>query len=333
MWRLSLAACALAISACRRQAPCLPGEKLSREECAQIASIVLPARLPVARGNAHGDDVSAATLGFQLFSDARLSAKQDVRCASCHEPERAFTDGQKTPRGFAGVHRNTPTVLNAARLSRLSWDGRADSVWSQALVPLENPAEMNFTRLQLAHRLRRSYRVLYERVFGPLPALDDSARFPPSGKPGESAWEAMTAVDRAAINAVAANVGKAFEAYLRKASGGPSRVDRYLSGEKSALGTQEVHGLAVLATTGCLGCHAGPMLSDERFHNLGVSALPGAPADPGQSGATTALALSDFSARGAFWDGAPPAAPADEGKATAGAFRTPPLRNLTRSAP
>src|SRR5205823_6277204 len=117
-----------------------------------------------------------------------------------------------TSKGLESVPRNSLTILEGARARWMFWDGRADSVWSQALVPLENPDEMGFTRLALAHRIAQSYRANYEAIFGPLPALDDASRFPPDGRPGQPAWDGMAPADQISINRVFTNIGKAIEA-------------------------------------------------------------------------------------------------------------------------
>ncbi len=291
----------------------------------------LPEALPPARGNAYADDLRVAQLGFELFFDARFSRSQELRCASCHQPERVFDDGRPTAHAIADLSRNTPSLLNAVRLNWQLWDGRADTVWSQPLFALENPAEMNFTRLELAHRVRETYRSRYEAVFGALPALENLERFPLQGKPGEPAFEAMTPADQTAINRVAANVGKAFEAYLRKLASGPSRFDRYLDGDRAALTEPERAGVAVYLKAGCQSCHGGAQFSDDDFHNLGIAGAAGVD-DPGRSAGLRVLAANPFNARGEFFDGPPEPAPERSGR-DLGAFHTPSLRNVARSAP
>ena len=331
MWRHSQGLIALALlAACGGPAakPCLEGEALTAEECAAIAQIPL-GDLPAARGNRFGDSEPAAVLGFELFYDARLSRGLDTRCATCHMPEREFADGKPVQDLRGRLLRNSPTLLNVARSPAQFWDGRADSLWAQAMGPLENPLEMNFTRLELAHRMQQTFRAQYEAAFGAMPDVSDPARFPAQGKPGDPAWESMAPADRETVNQIAANVGKAFDAYQRKIAAGPSRVDRFLRGDASKLSAQEKHGLAVLARAKCLSCHSGPLLSDEGYHNLGVPAWPGDPIDQGRAAAVSEV---DFSAAGPFWDGPAPA-PVPAIEAPLGAFRTPSLRNLSHSAP
>ncbi len=306
---------------------------LTQQECATAHAMSLPDELPPARGNAKGDDVDAAALGFSVFFDARLSARETVRCATCHMPEKRFADGLPTSMGLGRVTRNSPTLLNAARMRSPFWDGRADSVWSQPLFAFESPLEMNFTRLELAHAIARKYARGYERVFGPLPPLGDAERFPARGKPGDSTWENMAEVDRDAVNRVAANVGKALESYVRKLAAGPSPFDRFLEGEATALTAEQRAGLVVFMKGGCTSCHSGPLFSDEKFHALGVGASPGNPVDVGREAAYATLAESPFTARGPYWDGPKEDVPLTPSPGDHGAFRTPSLRNVVRSGP
>jgi cytochrome c peroxidase len=326
----ALAACGNA--AAPAGAPCDLDPALDDADCAAVHAMALPP-LPPARGNAKGDDPDAAGLGFSMFFDARLSKGEAVRCATCHEPEKKFGDGLPTSTGLARTTRNAPTMLNAARMEQVFWDGRADSVWSQPLFALENPLEMDFTRLELAHAVALRYAASYTKVFGPLPPLDDATRFPARGKPGDAAWDGMTAADRDAIDLVAANVGKSFEAYVRKLAAGPAAFDRFLGGDASALSDDQRAGLVAFAKNGCANCHSGPTLSDQRFHALGVPAWPGDPVDVGREGAYAVLAASPFTASGDYWDGPKESVALAASAQDQGAFRTPSLRNVIGSAP
>lgn len=317
----------------------VPG--LDAVTCAEVRALALPDALPAARGNAYADDEDAAALGLGVFFDARFSANEEVRCATCHEPEAYFADARPTSDGGLGaLHRNSPTTLNAAGQRWSFWDGRADSLWSQPLLAFEANEEMGTTRLEVAHLVRRHYGDLYERVFGPLPELDDAERFPASGKPGDDAWERMSEDDRFAIDRVFANVGKALEAYLRRSTTGRSRVDDFLYGDEDALSQREREGLRVFATSGCLSCHAGPRYSDERFHNLGVPDAEGSPADEGRAAGARLLAESTFHLGGPHADDPPADARTPEellaeaaDPSALGAFLTPSLRNLVYTAP
>ena len=135
--------------------------------------------------NAVADDPRAARLGQFLFFEQRLSGTGTIACATCHEPGRSWTDGREVAEGLGTLTRHTPSLWNVAYNRWFFWDGRADSLWSQALSPLEHPDEHGGSRLQYAHLVHGDpeLRAAYERVFGPLPELEDTERFPPEGRP------------------------------------------------------------------------------------------------------------------------------------------------------
>lgn len=322
--RFATASLCLGLAACV-ECPQAPG--LDRATCDALPGLALPATLPAARGNLVADDDRAALFGFALFFDARLSANAQVRCATCHLPERVFGDGKPTSTGLRTVARNSPSLFAAAWHRWQMWDGRADSLWSQPLLAFENPDEMDFTRLELAHRVAVTWGADYERLFGALPPLNEGARFPARGKPGDPAWEAMAEADRHEVNRVAANVGKALEAYQRKLALRPGRFDAFVRGDPAAFAAPEREGLRVFFAAGCASCHAGPLLSDDAFH-----ALVTPPPERARAAALEALAASPFSAAGPFHEGPPEAVPAPRPE-DEGAFRTPSLRNVARTGP
>lgn len=267
----------------------------------QIATIPAP---PASPTNRHADDPRAAALGERLFNDPGFSAG-GVSCASCHEASRDFTDARPVGMGVAFQRggRNTPTVRYGAYTRWLFWDGRSDSLWSQAVGPVENPIEMMSTRLHTAHRLYEQYRTEYEAIFGAMPALSDAMRFPAEGKPGDAAFDAMPEADRTAINRVFANFGKSIEAYERTLRFAPSAVDRYAMGDMSALTTEQQAGLHHFFSNGCIQCHHGPMLTDDSFHNIAMpSGLQDGSADRGWIDAIAQVRNNPFNAGGAFSD-------------------------------
>jgi cytochrome c peroxidase len=91
-------------------------------------------------------------LGQKLFFDGRLSADGSVACASCHNPDRAFTDGKPTSVGIRSQvgQRNAPTILNALYNKAQFWDGRAKTLEDQAALPIINPIEMGQPNLNAA---------------------------------------------------------------------------------------------------------------------------------------------------------------------------------------
>lgn len=315
-------------------APCTVGLPLDPARCEMVAALALPSALPSAGGNRWADDANAASLGFLAFFDPRFSGLPDVRCASCHLPEHGFAERKAVSEVVSGrpLGRNSLSILNAAWSGPYYfWDGRADSLWSQPLFAIESPDEMASSRLAVAHAIYEtpSYRSRYEVVFGPLPDLSDGARFPAQGKPGDPSFDGMAPADVAAINQIFANFGKALEAYIRKVATGPSDLDRFLAGESSALDAAAQRGLTLFAERGCITCHAGPALTDRVFHRMSTTS------DRGRAAAIEVLRGYEFNSASSYWDdtGVRPPLPESERAEDDGAFRTPTLRNLPRTAP
>jgi cytochrome c peroxidase len=254
--------------------------------CEQWPSHLLPLTLPAARGNAVADSDPAAALGMRVFYDNRFSQSgSGVACANCHDPEHAFSERKATSHTIREVARNASDLLNAAWYTRSHfWDGKVDSLWSAPLFTLEQPDEMGATRLGVVHTISAIYRTRYEALFGPLPDLSDTRRFPQSGKPGDPQFDAMSAQDRDQVNQAYANVGKALEAYMRKLAAGRSSFDDFLMGHTNAISAGARRGMAAFSRHGCDGCHAGPTFTDEEFHDLGFEPAAGRQRDSGREG-------------------------------------------------
>jgi cytochrome c peroxidase len=115
---------------------------------------------------------AGATLGRVLFYDTRLSANNTVACASCHRQGRAFSDGERFSRGFAGqrTDRNAPSLVNLRYYprGRFFWDERARSLEEQVLMPIQSPTELGQTLPKLIATLSADdrYPELYRRAFG-----------------------------------------------------------------------------------------------------------------------------------------------------------------------
>src|SRR5581483_669786 len=136
--------------------------------------------LPRDPTNRVADDPRASDLGRRLFFETRLSSNGRVACSTCHQPDRAFQDGTALATGVGTTARRTMPIAGMARSPFLFWDGRKDSLWAQALGPLENPVEHGGTRAQYAHVIADCYARDYEQIFGPLP---DLSRVPRSAGP------------------------------------------------------------------------------------------------------------------------------------------------------
>lgn len=167
----------LALESCEPEIERASGVPFDATTLALVQSLALDER----HAAPPADELTA--LGHALFFDPALSGAGDQSCASCHEPLRYFSDGHKVAQGRGPGLRNTPSLLGAAKFPFLGWGGSTDSLWSQALGPLEDPAEMDGNRLALAHRIASRYRKSYETLFGPLPDLDNQERFPTDARP------------------------------------------------------------------------------------------------------------------------------------------------------
>ncbi|MBN8610290.1 MAG: hypothetical protein J0L92_06885 [Deltaproteobacteria bacterium] len=311
--------------------------RFTRDRWEILEAMGAPYAPPPSSSNAHADDVAAAALGERLFEDASLSPSE-VACSSCHQEPRSFTDARVVGRGVEDVTRNTPTLIDAAGSRWQFWDGRADTLWAQALGPIENEREMASSRLFVAHRVASAYPADYEAIFGALPPLADGARFPAEGAPGDAAWEAMRVADRDAVTRVFTNVGKAIEAYERTLVHTRGRFDRYASGELDALSVAERDGLLAFFQGGCPQCHWGPRLANDAFFAIDMPGVgEGALGDQGRIAAFDTLAASETRAQGAYSDDRTTPDPLDGLDAfperMRGAFRTPTLRALGDSAP
>jgi cytochrome c peroxidase len=304
--------------------------------------------LPVDPSNRFADDPGAARLGEAIFFDTRFSANGSVSCASCHRPELAFTDGLPRGQGIAEVPRNTMPLAGAGYATWLFWDGRRDSLWAQALGPLENAGEHGGNRTMYAHVVAAQYRTLYESVFGPLP---DLGGLPASAGPVEdadasAAWQAMRAVDRAAVTRVYVNIGKALEAYERSLQPQASRFDTFVEAllaadpaATTALTPQEVDGLRLfIGSAQCTNCHNGPLLTNGSFHNTGVPPVVGRRPDPGRAQGIGQVQADEFNCLSRWSDAEPDACRAlrflrDDTNAFLGAFKPPSLRDVAATAP
>jgi cytochrome c peroxidase len=193
------------------------------------------------------------------------------------------------------------------------WDGRADSMWAQALGPVENPLEHNFTRNEVAHLVRANYRRSYEQLFGKLPDLSDADRFPLRASPigdeaARDAWGTMTPEDRRTIDRVFANFGKTVAAFERTLRVRPTRFDRYIAGvvgegPRATFTRSEETGLKLfIGKAQCVSCHSGPLLTNQSFANTGVPPRAGLPIDDGRLAGAKIAAKDPFNCRGAFSD-------------------------------
>jgi len=185
-------------------------------------------------------------LGRMLYFDKRLSRSQQIACNSCHDLDQYGVDGKPTSDGHKGQKgsRNSPTVYNAAGHFVQFWDGRAATVEEQAKGPVLNPAEMAMPgEKQVVATLKSmpEYRAAFKKAF-------------PQDK-----------------NPVTySNMAKAIGAFERKLVT-PSRWDRFLGGDQSALTDAEKTGFNIYVETGCQVCHLGSYVGGDLYQKLGAA--------------------------------------------------------------
>lgn len=274
---------------------------------------------PPSPSNKYADDPRAAALGRAIFNDSRFSANGKISCATCHRQDYGFTDDLPQGIGIGVASRRTMPIVGMAYQKWFFWDGRADSLWSQALGPLENPAEHGIDRYQVQQLVLLHYSQAYQQVFS-----DDAASQP--------------------INLVFANTGKALAAHVRTLLPDTTRFDFYAdalrsdSNEIGILTAAETRGLRLfVGKAKCVNCHNGPMFTNGEFHHSGTPT--NGTSDPGRGAAFQALETTEFGFFGK-WSDANPDVDGDhirfldrDTHKYAGTFRTPSLRGVADRPP
>jgi cytochrome c peroxidase len=220
------------------------------------------------------------SLGKQLYFDKRLSKDSTVSCASCHAPEKGFSNGERFATGVGGAKggRSAPSVINAAYYRQQFWDGRAASLEEQALGPIANPIEMALSIEDAIGRLNEiaGYKSQFQKVFG--------------------------------SDATPSALAKAIASYERTVISGNAPFDKFKAGDKSALSEAAERGRKLFfGKANCAACHAGSNFSDNSYHNIGIGMDAKKP-DVGR------VAVSKLGG-------------------DTGAFKTPTLREIARTAP
>lgn len=311
----------------------------SENQWGLLRAMTLPGAPPPDPTNEYADDPGAAALGKQLFFDTALSPNA-VACSTCHDPAKELGDGVAQSLGVAKVDRNSPNIALSSHARWQFWDGRAENLWTQALGPPEDSKEIGSTRLYIAHQIAQRYQAAYDAVFTkyPLPDLSDAARFPATGKPGDAAWQGMTAADQDAVTRIYVNMGKAIAAFERTFRVKPNALDRYIAGDRAALAPAAKEGLASFFKSGCHQCHWGPRLTNDAFHVLRFpTGKQDGTADRGRADGVAKLLGAELHLGTKWSDAQKPVRPFVElsppPPSMVGAFKTPTLRGLPKSGP
>jgi len=318
-WNPSLAASVPGVASLVRPMPPLELALLLAVSGPAHVEIKVPRGLPDPTPHLPTDDpptLGKWQLGRRLFFDAGyLTASKDVSCTTCHNPKLDFASRQG--RDGRGLRLNTPSLWNVAYQPRIFWDGRGETLESCLQQTFEDereptPAGKHAWGGAITRLIGSSvYRVEFEQVFGVWPNQD--------------------------------NVGRALATYLRTLLSGNSVVDRALAGAKAAgkadpeashfaaalaglvppmanpadaareihRGYDLFHDRVGTAPTACMKCHGGPLATDRGYHNLGFHVST----------------PTNYAGRMATLP------PGQRNLAALGAFRTPSLRNVTRTSP
>lgn len=245
-------------------------------------------------------------LGRMLFFDPRLAGDSSISCSKCHDPNKGWSNGVQMSDAYPGTKhwRHVPTVLNAAYLKQLFWDGRAGSLEQQCPGPIEAPIEMNQNFAHLVEKLSGIpyYKKSFQKVFKSDVTME--------------------------------NLAKAISAFERTVVSKPGPLDRYLKGDKNALNDSQKRGMAIFTgKANCIACHHGPLLTDHDFHATGVPEIEPLKTE------TDRIATRHFFAKVNEYPN-PRSVNADYGRefitksrSDRGKFKTPSLRELQWTAP
>jgi cytochrome c peroxidase len=323
--RIVFVAVAIVLTAPASSQPATERPSFSPQEISRILSFgPWPQAVPTDPSNRVSGNAAAIALGELLFFDTRLSATGKLSCATCHEPERSWTDGKLRGQAHGVLDRNTSTLWNIGFSRWFGWDGGSDSLWAQSLRPMLESREMAIDATHTAALLRSD--------------PDLACRYRAAFRA-----DAATGSDETLLLAAA----KALAAFQATLVSGRTPFDDY----RDALARRDAaaaarysasaeRGLALFIGKGnCAACHLGPTFSNGEFADIGVPffAEPGR-VDPGRHAGIRRLQASPYNLLGPHND--------DPVRATAigtrhvvlrhnnwGEFRVPGLRNVAETAP
>lgn len=235
-----------------------------------------------------------AILGEKLFYDKSLSKDGSRSCASCHNSEKAFTDGLKTNISLKGknLNRNTPTLTYASFQNAQFWDMRQLDLEKQSVDVIENVDEMHGSLAAIHSKISsdNEYIQLFRKAY------------PKSDK--TEAWQIQNAIS----------------SYVRSLNSFDSRFDSYMRGNKDAINTEEIQGMNLfMGKAKCATCHFTPLFNGTVPPNFAKTEheVVGTPED------ASGKRLSKDEGRYIF----------NQLSQLKGAFKTPTLRNVAVTAP
>lgn len=237
-----------------------------------LAALIFP------EDNPHQEE--KVELGKQLYFDKRLSKDDTISCASCHDPDKGWSNGEAFATGVRGQvgGRSSPSIVNSAYSALQFWDGRAAQLEGQALGPISNPIEMDMPLEDVIAKLNKieGYKKQFQAIYK--------------------------------TDVTAAGLAKALAAFERTILSGDAPFDRFKAGDTKAMSEQAQRGMKIFfGKANCSACHTGHSFSDFAFHNLGIGMDKEQP-DLGRFVVTKI-------------------------EGDKGAFKTPTLREIARTAP
>ncbi|MCA9079252.1 MAG: c-type cytochrome [Planctomycetaceae bacterium] len=280
----------------------------------------LPFGLSLAAGNIKGVEANPLTrakieLGRQLYMDKRLSADSTVSCATCHDPAHGYAAPTQFGVGINGQEggRNSPVAYNRILSDKQFWDGRAESLETQAIGPIANPIEMGNTHDACVKTIGEipGYKAQFDAVFGEGPVTI------------ENVGKAIASFERVIVTGPAPyDYYAALEPFLTQFTpedladlkeDDPDVYARYeklkADADANPMSESAIRGKQLFFSdkSNCTACHAGANFTDELYHNLGVGMAVEEP-DLGRFAETKE----------------------DKDR---GAFKTPTIRNVALTAP
>ena len=221
----------------------LPAERDRPRVGSGLEDFRRPSEIPYPDSNPYSE--AKADLGRVLFFDPRISFSQTRACASCHLPNKSWSDGLPVAQGEgASVMRlRAPTLIDIAWLSRLGWDGKFRDIEAVTFGPILAPSNMNMTEDLLIERLKSmpSYQALFAEAF------QDKQ------------------INRR-------NIELAVATFERSIVAGPAPFDRWVNGDDAAISDAAKRGFALFdGKAKCAQCHSGFSFTDGSFHDIGVA--------------------------------------------------------------
>lgn len=202
--------------------------------------------IPFPADNPH--TIEKENLGKMLFFDPRLSKSGLISCATCHNPALSWEDGMALGVGHEHkkLERATPSIINLAWDTFFFWDGRAQSLEEQALIPITSDREMATNLESMLNDL--SMIAGYKKLF--------QAAFPEEENP-------ITKKE---------NMAKALATYERTLISNDAPFDKWIEGDETAISEKAKNGFILFNTkANCAACHSGWRFSDGSFHDIGIN--------------------------------------------------------------